>query len=154
MERAHLLIPVLQHRETKAKLALARVSREVSESRAQLDSIDQMIAGVSARVTAALSTRDSNSPRLIAEMTDLEEQLKALRAARAHLAGLHGQAQETLNELIVRHRQATREWRHQEARLDHIQALVRQARLSRDLRATEREDEFQSEDLAAARSVG
>lgn len=154
MDRAHLLVPVLKHRETKARLALARMSREVSDGRAQLRSIDQMIESVCARMQTTLHTRDSDGPRLVAEMTDLEEQLKALRAARAHLAGLHSQAEQTLSDLLVRHRQAAREWRHQEARLDHIQTLVRHARLSHAIRTTERDDEFQSEDLAAARKVG
>lgn len=149
-ERMRKIIPVLRHRETKSRLALARLTRALTSGRARVRQIDQLMSGVAARLSVCLESRQDAGT--IAALIEMEDQMKALRAARERLAGLKCQAQQALEELAARRRLQAREWQRNETRLGHVDTLARRAKISQAIKAGELDDEAQTEAHALGRS--
>jgi hypothetical protein len=139
--RAARIIPVLRHRETQSKLALASLTRAIALGRTRLQELEHVAGSLSERLTECRDARFAGRAPTIAALTALEDQMRTLRAARDHLAGLNRQAEQALGELHARQRLAAREWRRNGARLEHVDSLVRRERQLLALRVSERDDD-------------
>lgn len=151
MTPARKIALVLGRRETKARIALARLTRELDQRRARVRSIEQLIDALRARMKSTLAGRYSSGPRSVAALLELEEHMRALHTSAEQVAVLAARAQHDADELATLRQVAAREWRRSELRLGHVASLARQERMTSALLASELDDELHAERRGAAR---
>jgi hypothetical protein len=144
-ERAHVIVPVLRHRETKLRLELALLVRARAKAKAELLAIDEAITALDERLRTAHGARYSDGPRTVAAVTELESHARTLHDTREQVVALKARAQQTLQEATTRQEQAAQEWRRGEVRLGHAEMLARRERIARVINACELEEELQAE---------
>ena len=142
---------VLERRETKTRLALARLTRELDQSRARVRSLEHLIDALRARMELTLAGRYSSGPRTVAALLELEQHMLALHTSAEQVAVLAARAQHDADELATLRQVAAREWRRSELRLGHVASLARQERISSALLASELDDDLHAERRGAAR---
>jgi hypothetical protein len=142
---------VLEWRERKCRLALARVTASVEKRRNGIQALDQFLSAVEAQISTTLLAR-SKGPCTVSTLAELEQHTKSLRAHREKLADMKRQAEHVLEELLTEQRQHAQQWRRCEARLAHVESIVRRERIQISTRAAEAEDEAYAEQRAMSRS--
>jgi len=152
-EHTRLMIRVLDRRETRTRLTLSRLTREVAQKRAAIQALDKLISAVRTRMRVVCDARYSNGPRTVAALTELEDHTRALRDQSEQLQQLRRRAQHGLDELVARQRSAAQQWRRSEARLGHVESLARRERIARFARGCELDDEAYTERQSAAGST-
>jgi hypothetical protein len=149
-DRMHFMIRVLKQRENDARLALARLARDVASKQATLAMADRAIATIDQNLRNALGSRYVNGQtRTVAELLESETMVRNLNGALEKLRHLRVAAQRELDETIARQQFAARQWKREEARLRHIEFLARRERIAKAVRTCEAEDEAHVERLAA-----
>jgi hypothetical protein len=142
------MIEVLERREQNARLALARVTRAVAATSAEIQAMDAVIAAVEARVKKNLEARLGGEPRTIAALLEQENQTQSLLSGCERVTELRRQAEHRLAELRVRQRAEARQWRRDEVKLMHVRAMARREAITQAHRVAESEDQAHAELLA------
>lgn len=142
---------VLERRETKARLALARLTRELDQRRARVRAMTQLIDALRMRMESTLAGRYSSGPRTVAALMELEQHMLALHTSAEQVAVLAARAEHDADELTRLQQAAAREWRRSDLRLGHVASLARQERVTSVRLASELNDELHAERRAAAR---
>jgi hypothetical protein len=142
---------VLERRETKARLALARLTCELDQKRARVRAMTQLIEALRVRMEASLAGRYSSGPRTVAALMELEQHMHVLHTSAEQVAVLAARAQHDADELTRLQQAAARQWRRSELRLGHVASLARRERITSALLASELDDELHAERRAAAR---
>ncbi len=145
------MVLVLGRRETKARLALARLTSDLDQKRARVRALEHLIDALRTRMQSTLAGRYSSGPRTVAALLELEQHMRALHTGAEQLAVLAARAQHDADELATLRQVAAREWRRSELRLGHVTSLARQERITSALLANELDDELHAERRAAAR---
>ena len=145
------MVLVLERRETKTRLALARLTRELDQRRARVRALEQLIDALRARMESTLAGRYSSGPCTVAALLELEQHMGALHTSAEQMAVLAARAQHDADEVATLQQVAAREWRRSELRLGHVASLARQERITSALLASELDDELHAERRGAAR---
>jgi hypothetical protein len=140
---------VLEWREKKCRLALARVTRSVEKRRNDIRALDQFLTAVETQISSTLNAR-SQGPSTVAHLAELEQHTRTLRSYGERLVDMKRQAERVLEDLLKEQQQHAQKWRRCEARRAHVEGLVRQDRLQRARVSSEREEEIYAEQRALA----
>lgn len=151
--RVRSLLPVLERRETRARLALTRLTRELEKKRASVRAMQRLIDALRARLQSTLAGRYSGGACTVAALTELEQHMQALHSSAEQVAALRERAREEADELAGRQRAAAQRWRRCEVRLDHVTVLARHERVASALVECELDEELHAERHAASRGV-
>lgn len=135
---------VLEWREKKCRLALARVTRSVEKRRNGIQAMDQFLTAVESQIDSTLNARLAG-PSTVAQLTELEQHTQTLRSQRERLVDMKRQAEHVLEDLLKEQQQHAQEWRRCEAQRTHVAALAKQERIQRAIVASEREEEIYAE---------
>ena len=147
------MLPVLERRETKARLALARLTRALEKKQASVREVQRLIDILRACLQSTLAGRYSGGARTVAALTELEQHVRTAHATAEQLAELRARAQQEAYQLAAKQRAAAQRWRRHEVRLDHVATLARQERISKALVACEVDEELHAERRAASRGA-
>jgi hypothetical protein len=147
------MLPILEWRETKARLALARLTRDLQEKQASVREMQRLIDVLHAGLRSALAGRYSGGGCTVAALTELEQHVRTLRASTEQVAVQRERARQEVDELAARQRAAAQRWRRYEVRLAHVMTLARHERVARALNASELDEELHAERQAAARGA-
>jgi hypothetical protein len=149
---APAMIRVLERREQKLRLEVARLSSAVAEGRKNLAAIEETIAAVERRTSDNASARFSNGARSVGELLELEQNSQSLRAGRTELETLRQRSEQALFKLSYQQRVIAKKWRKEEVRLAHVTALVRREHARAEINQFDADDEAFTERQAAAAS--
>jgi hypothetical protein len=149
VKRPARLITVLQRREERSRLELARLSRELAGKRQALQAMDGILAAIQEHLQSSLDGRFAGGPRTIAALEEIEEHARTLRSRHEELSTLKQQAEQALEALAAQHRARAHQWRRNDTRLKHIESLARRDKLTVDLRISEASDEAYIEGRSA-----
>jgi hypothetical protein len=144
------MMRVLEWRERRSRVALARLMRTVADTRARIEALDGVIAAVDARVKTSFEARLAGGPRTIAALTELEHHAKGLLLAREQVVDRRDQASFDLARLRAKQHVNIRQWRRDEAKLMHVKAMARRDVIARASREAESQDAAHCERVAAA----
>jgi outer membrane protein TolC len=146
---APTVIKVLERREQKHRLEVARLARALATHQESLAALDETIAAIEHRARQNASSRFSSGSRSIAELLELEQNSQSLRAGRAELETVRERSKQALAKLMDQQRALARKWHKEEVRLAHVNALARRERVLTDVRQFEADDESVTERYAA-----
>jgi hypothetical protein len=145
---APTMIRVLERREQKVRLDVARLAREIATTRDGLTALEETIAAVDRRARDNANARFSGGSRSVAALLELEQNSKSLRVGLAELEILRQRSEQTLATLIDRQSALAKKWRREEARLAHVTGLVQRERILADVRQFDADDEAFTERCA------
>lgn len=145
---APTMIRVLERREQKVRLDVARLAREIATTRDGLTALEETIAAVDRRARDNANARFANGSRSVAALLELEQNSQSLRAGRAELETLRQRSAQALATLIDRQSALAKKWRREEARLSHVTGLVQRERILADVRQFDADDEAFTERCA------
>lgn len=149
--RVRSMLPVLERRETKTRLALARVTRGLEQKQASVRAMQRLIDVLQAGLRSTLAGRYSSGACTVAALTELEQHVRTLHASMEQVTVQRERAQKEVDELAARQRVAAQRWRRCEVRLDHVATLARHERIASALAASELDEELHAERQAAVR---
>jgi hypothetical protein len=141
MMLAPTMLRVMERREQKVRLEVARLAREIAVKRENLATLDATIEAVDRRARENGSARFANGARTVAALLELEQNSQSLRAGREELEALRQQSEQALTTLIARQRSLSKQWRREEARLAHITRLMQRERMLADVRQFDTDEE-------------
>lgn len=147
------MLPVLGLRETKARLAPARLTRELEKKQTSVRAMQRLIDALLARRQSTLAERYAGGACTVAALTESEQQMRALHASAEQVAALRERARQEADELAGRQRAAAHRWRRCEVRLDRVVTLARHERVASALVACELDEELHAERHAASRGM-
>jgi hypothetical protein len=150
--RIRSMLPVLERRETKARLTLARLTRGVEKKQASVRAMQRLIDALQAGLRSTLAGRYSDGACTVAALTELEQHVRTLHASTEQVTVQRERAQHEVDELAARQRVVAQRWRRCEVRLDHVAALARHERIASALAASEVDEELHAERQAAVRA--
>lgn len=127
----HSMLDVLQWRERKCHLALARLSRTLAQKKRALQAIETLDTAVHRHIRASHDSRFTDGASTAAKLAELEAHMNNLRAQREQLATLRRQAALALHETAAQHETAAHQWQRSEQKSKHAQQLARRERVLR-----------------------
>lgn len=145
---APTMIRVLERREQKVRLDVARLAREIATTQEGLTTLEEAIATVDRRARDNANARFASGSRSVAALLELEQNSQSLRAGRAELETLRQRSEQVLTTLLDRQSALAKKWRREEARLSHITGLVQRERILADVRQFDADDEAFTERCA------
>jgi tRNA G37 N-methylase TrmD len=147
MLRTHTLLPVLEHRQSRTRSALARASAACNEQQNTLAALDKMIHAIDARVRTLHDALGATATHTAASLQDVQQNVGVLTTARSRLLVTRRATQQSLQLLAAQRHEAMQRWRLSQLRLEHARTLARRADLLVALRA---EDALQTEHYSLA----
>jgi hypothetical protein len=142
---APAMIRVLERREQKLRLEVARVSKAIAEGQENLVELEAMIAAVERRARDNASARFTQGSRSVGELMELENNSQSLRTGHAELELFRQRSMEALAKLSEQQRTLAKTWHKEEVRLAHVTNLSRRARTLAEVRQFDADDEAFSE---------
>jgi hypothetical protein len=154
MTHAASMLRVLERREQKLRLDIARVARDVAAMRDDITTLEATLAAVDRRARENAGARFANGSRSVAALLELEQNAQSLRTGRQALEALWHRTEQALAKLSERQRTLSQRWRREESRLAHVRRLMRRERLLTDARRLDADDEAYAERRAASVHFG
>jgi hypothetical protein len=137
----HSMLDVLQWRERRCRLALARLARTLGQKKRALQAIETLDTAVNRHIRASHDSRFTDGACTASKLAELEAHISNLRAQREQLATLQRQAALVLRQTAAQHETAAHQWQRSEQKSQHAQQLARRERALRANIRSELEEE-------------
>jgi chromosome segregation ATPase len=148
--RTHAVVPVFEHRENRARTALARATAELTAKRATIVALQRMIHSIDERVRNLHRGLDGSTAHTAAALQDVQTNIDALTSARHRLIITLQQARHTVQLLAAQRQAAMQVWNASRQRLDLARSFARRA----DVMVAHRAEEMLETECSFAASSG
>ena len=138
--RTHAVLPVFEHRENRARSALATATAELAAKRATITALQRMIHSIDERVRSLHRGLNGSATHSAATLQDVQSNIDGLTSARQRLVITSQQAQHAVQSLAAQRQTAMRAWHASRQRLDLARSLARRADVMVALRAEEMQE--------------